>query len=78
MDAFMGISCNYLIYTFKLFSQLSSEQRFLSCMAFSIYEVACVACQLNRWFVYTLGDCLLNVSINAKSHARTKPLLTRY
>ena len=29
-------------------------------------------------FVYTLGDCLPNDSINPKSHARKKPLLTRY
>ena len=74
----MGISCNYLIYNFPLFSQFPCEQRFLSRMAFCVYEVARVACQLNRRFVYTLGDCLPNDSINAKSHARTKPLLTRY
>ena len=31
------------------------EQRFLSCMAFSVYEVVRVACQSRGWFVYALG-----------------------
>ena len=53
----MGISYNYLIYTFPLFSHLPCEQRFLSCMAFSVYEVTRIACQLHRLgFVYTIGD----------------------
>ena len=77
-DTFMGISCNYLIYTFPLFSHLHCEQKFLSCMAFSLYKVTRIACLLHRWFVYTLGDCLPNDSINAKSHARKRPLLTRH
>ena len=29
------------------------EQRFLSCMAFSVYEVIRVACQSRSWFVYS-------------------------
>ena len=43
---------------------LPCEQKFLSCMAFSVYEVIRVAC-LSR----------TNDFVNAKSHAREKPLL---
>ena len=32
------------------------EQRFLFCMAFSVYEVVRVACLLRSWFVYSLWE----------------------
>ena len=31
------------------------EQRFLSCMAFTVYEIVRVACQSRSWFVYAAG-----------------------
>ena len=37
-------------YVFTLLL-LPCEQRFLSCMAFSVYEVICVACVSRSWFV---------------------------
>ena len=38
-------------YVFTLLL-LPCEQRFLSCMAFSVHEVICVACVSRSWFVY--------------------------
>ena len=32
------------------------EQKFLSCMAFSVYEVVRVACLPRSWFVYSLWE----------------------
>ena len=32
------------------------EQRFLSCMSFSIYRVVCMACLLRSWFVFVLWE----------------------
>ena len=37
-------------YVFSLLL-LPCEQRFLYCMAFSVYEVICVACVSRSWFV---------------------------
>ena len=50
------------------------EQRFLSCMAFIVDKVVRMTCLLQQtchanYFVNT---------VNAKSHAREKPLLTGY
>ena len=43
------IATCYLIFYFSdyvfILLLLPCEQRFLSCMAFSVYEVICVACQ---------------------------------
>ena len=57
-------------------------------MAFSVYKVACVACQSRSCFVCTeLGRINkattrlishANDFVNAKSHAREKPLLAGY
>ena len=35
---------------------LPCEQRFLSCMAFSVYEVVSFACVSRSWFVYAPGE----------------------
>jgi len=46
-------------------------------MAFSIYKVVYMACQSCSWFVYTateLGAQTNQLHINARSHARKKPL----
>ena len=47
-------TCNLIFYfsdhVFTLLL-LPCEQRFLSCMAFSVYEVICVACVSRSWFV---------------------------
>ena len=73
------------------FISLPCEKRFFSCMAFSVYEVIRVACLSRGWFVY--NPCLFltasnqtnyaqashaNDFVNAKSHARKKPLLVGY
>ena len=48
-------------------------------MAFSVYEVVCVARQLLSWFVFSRGrkktDSDANDFVNAKSNARKKLLL---
>ena len=36
-------------------NDLPREQRFLSCMALSVYEVICMACLSPSWFVYSWG-----------------------
>ena len=58
------------------------EQRFLSCMAFSVYEVIRVACPSHSWFVYSTWTgtnpgqtnyaqtSQANDFVNTKSHAR--------
>ena len=72
---------------------LPCEQTFLSCMAFSIYEVICVACLWCRWFclcpprngkrgVLTKSMAQqtshANNFVNAKGNAREKLLLAGY
>ena len=72
---------------------LPCEQTFLSCMAFSIYEVICVACWWCRWFclcpprngkrgVLTKSMAQqtshANNFVNAKGNAREKLLLSGY
>ena len=64
------------------------KQRFLSGMALSVNKVIRVACQSHSWFVLcTLGGVNklttrqtshANDFVNAKSHAREKPLLAGY
>ena len=44
---------------------IPSEQRFLFCMAFRVYEVIRVACLLRSWFRRHANDV-----VNTKSHAR--------
>ena len=53
------------------------KQRYLSCMAFIVYEVthlACIVCRL----VALLRQTHANDFVNSKSHAGQKPLLTGY
>ena len=67
----------------SLYTELPShcEQRFLSGMAFSVYEVVPVACQSRIWFCLsptsatTRQTSYANDLVNAKSLAREKPLL---
>ena len=72
----------FLNVSFKIELAAPCEQRFLSCMAFSVYEVVGVACQSRSWFVlYTPKPTTrlttdANDFVNAKSHEREKPLLT--
>ena len=48
----------------------------LSCMAFSVYEVIRVSCLSRSWFVYVTRQTRnANDFVNAKTHAREKPLL---
>ena len=52
-------STTYLFITLvykMVYKRVPYEQRFLSCMAFSVYEV--VACQSRSWFVYITGSKL--------------------
>ena len=51
------------------------EQRFLTCMAFSVYEVVRVACQ-SRSDKRLTDDA--NEFVKAKSHTKEKPLLAGY
>ena len=45
-------------------------------MAFGVYKFVCLACLLRGWFVYAQTQTShANDVINAKSHAREKPLL---
>ena len=70
-----------LVYK-MVYKWVPCEQRFLSSMAFTVYEV--VACQSRSWYVTSRGvnkpatrlTSDANDFVNARSHAREKPLLT--
>ena len=51
------------------------EQRFLTCMAFSVYEIVRVACH-SRSDKRLTDDA--NEFVNAKTHTKEKPLLAGY
>ena len=74
------VSHRLRIPRFPVTHPLPCEQRFLSCMAFSIYKVVNMACQSCSWFVYTATELGAQTNqlhvVNARSHARKKPLLT--
>ena len=56
--------------------KLPCKQRFLSCMALSIYDVICVAClSVNKPTTWQTSH--ENDFVNTKSHAGEKPLLAR-
>ena len=64
----------------NLWDRVPCEQRFLFCMVFTIYKVIRVACLSRSWFVLvnkltTQQTSHVNYFVNAKSHAREKPLL---
>ena len=64
----------------NLWNRVPCEQRFLFCMVFSVYKVIRVACLSRSWFVLvnkltTRNTSRVNYFVNAKSHAREKPLL---
>ena len=46
---------------------LSCKQRFLSCMAFSVYEVVLVACLSHSWFVYALWETFTKKQLSRNS-----------
>ena len=54
------------------------EQRYLSCMAFIVYEVAHLACIVCRLVALLRQTCHANDFVNSKCHAGQKPLLTGY
>ena len=84
------ILVSYMYCKYSRFT-LQAEVRFLSCMALVFFEVICIACHA-QWhcrFVCTrlghinkptmrLTSNADNLVVNAKSHAREKPLLTGY
>ena len=46
--------CKTLVFDFS-WNDLACGQRFLSCMALSVYEVIRMACLSHSWFVYSQG-----------------------
>ena len=71
--------CITVVYK-MVYKWVPCQQRFLSCMAFSVYEV--VACQSRIWFVYITGCKQTNHATpkrrERQSNAREKPLRTGY
>ena len=58
-----------------IFFHLPCEQRFLSCLAFSIYEVVRVACPSRSWLVYVRNGLLERflTGREQKNYATDKP-----